>query len=82
MSEFIRNFIANDDDRVEKLIRENPIALSVRTVADFLGMDDESVRAVLENGAIGLSWKRSGSTRHAYYIPTTCFVRWYMMNAR
>lgn len=82
MSDFIRNFISDDDEKIEKLIKENPISLSVQTIADFLGMDDESVRAVLENGALGLAWKHPGKTRHGYYIPTTFFVRWYLQIGR
>lgn len=78
MSEFIRNFISDDDEKIENLIKAHPISLTVQQIADFLGMDDESVRAVLENGVIGLAWKQTGKTRHAYYIPTSKFVRWYM----
>lgn len=78
MSDFIRNFISDDEEKLEALIRSHPVSLTVQQIADFLGCDDESVRRVLENGAIGLAWKQTGKTRHGYYIPTGKFVRWYM----
>lgn len=78
MSDFIRNYISDDEQRLETLVRDHPVSLTVQQIADFLGCDDESVRRVLENGIIGLAWKQIGKTRHAYYIPTVKFVRWYM----
>lgn len=80
MTEKIRNFIAADDEKIEKLIDEYPIGVTTNAVAEFLGIDVASVRAILENGAVGLAWKQSCKSRHGYYIPTAQFVRWYIQN--
>ena len=78
MTDKIRNFIENDDAKIEKLIADNPIAVSTSAIAEFLGMDVASVRSVLDNGVVGLAWKQSCKSRKGYYIPTAQFLRWYM----
>ncbi len=78
MTNKIRNFIAADDEKVEKLIEEYPIGLTTNAIAEFLSIDVASVRAILENGVVGLAWKQSCKSRHGYYIPTAQFVRWYI----
>lgn len=74
----ISDFLTKDNDRLEQLITDNPVSIPVNQIADFLGADVASVRAAVENDCFGLSWRKSGSTRHAYLIPTGQFVRWYL----
>ena len=74
----ISDFLAKDNDRLEQLITDNPVSIPVNQIADFLGADVASVRAAVENDCFGLSWRKAGSTRHAYLIPTGQFVRWYL----
>lgn len=78
LSEKIRTFLSNDNEKIDKLIEENPDSLSVTDISNFLGMDVASVRSSIENGTFGVSWKKSGSARHGYFIPTSQFVRWYL----
>ena len=74
----ISDFLAKDNDKLEQLITDNPVSIPVNQIADFLGADVASVRAAVENDCFGLSWRKAGSTRHAYLIPTGQFVRWYL----
>lgn len=74
----INDFLTKDADRIEQLIEENPVSIPVTRLAEFLQADVASVRAAVENDCFGLSWRKAGSTRHAYLIPTGQFVRWYL----
>ena len=74
----INDFLTKDTDRIEQLIEENPVSIPVTRLAEFLQADVASVRAAVENDCFGLSWRKAGSTRHAYLIPTGQFVRWYL----
>lgn len=74
----INDFLSSDNERLSKLIDNNPVNIPVSVAADFLGADVASIRATIENNTFGASWRKSGSTRHAYYIPTGQFVRWYL----
>lgn len=74
----INDFLTKDTDRIEQLIEENPVSIPVTKLAEFLQADVASVRAAVENDCFGLSWRKAGSTRHAYLIPTGQFVRWYL----
>lgn len=78
MTDKIRNFIAADDEKIEKLIEQYPIGMTTNAIAEFLDIDIASVRAILENGTVGLAWKQSCKSRHGYYVPTAQFVRWYI----
>lgn len=75
----VAEYLQNDTKRVEELIEKHPDALSVNDVAEFLKLDARSVRSVLENGLIGLCWKKDGSLNRGFYISTPMFVRWYML---
>jgi len=74
----ISDFLTKDNDRLEQLIEANPVSIPVSSAAEFLGADVASVRAAVENDCFGLSWRKAGSARHAYLIPTGQFVRWYL----
>ena len=74
----INDFLTKDIDRIEQLIEENPVSIPVTKLAEFLQADVASVRAAVENNCFGASWRKAGSTRHAYLIPTGQFVRWYL----
>lgn len=78
ISSKINDFIHQDNEKIDRLIENFPVNLPVSAVADFLSMDVSSVRAVIENGVVGLAWKKSGRANHGYYIPTAQFVRWYL----
>lgn len=78
MSNTINDFIAADNDKIDKLIAENPQSISISDISAFLGADVASVRAAIENNIFGMSWRKAGSARHGYFIPTAQFVRWYL----
>ncbi len=77
-AERLRVYLNADLDKIDKLIEENPIRLTIKTAAEFLSMDNESVRAVVEGGAFGLAWRKTGKANKAYCVPTPQFVRWYL----
>lgn len=74
----INDFLLNDNERLAVLIENNPVNVPVSSAAEFLGADVASVRAAIENNCFGASWRKIGSTRSAYFIPTGQFVRWYL----
>lgn len=74
----IKDFLENDEAKLNQLILDYPINLSTKSIAEFLGMDIASVRATIESGVLGCSWKKSGKDVRGYFIPTAQFVRWYM----
>lgn len=78
MSNTINDFIAADNDKIDKLIAENPQSISISDISAFLGADVASVRAAIENNIFGMAWRKAGSARHGYFIPTAQFVRWYL----
>lgn len=75
----VTDYLQADTERVEALIDAHPDVLSVNDVAEFLKLDARSVRSVLENGLIGLCWKKEHSLNRGFYISTPMFVRWYML---
>ena len=74
----IADFLLSDNEKLAKLIDENPVNVPVSSAAEFLGADVASIRAAIENDCFGASWRKIGSTRSAYFIPTGQFVRWYL----
>lgn len=77
-SEKVSAFLAEDNAKLDKLLEGNPKSLSAMQIAEFLNMDVTSVRSAIENNTFGLSWRKSGSARKAYNVPTAQFVRWYL----
>ena len=74
----IGDFLTEDNERIEQLIEAHPVSIPVDKLAEFLQADNASIRAAIENDCFGISWRKAGSTRHAYLIPTGQFVRWYL----
>lgn len=79
MTETTRDFLKADEDKLDELIKENPIHISVNRIAEFLHINGDSARAAIECGAFGLSWRKQGKLNKAYCIPTAQFVRWYLI---
>lgn len=75
-------FIAEDNEKIDRLLESNPSSLSITEIANFLNMDVTSVRSAIENNAFGMAWRKAGSARHGYFIPTAQFVRWYLAFSR
>ena len=79
MTDTIKAFIDEDNNRVEELIKENPIHLPIAKIAEFLQINADSARAAVESGSFGLAWRKQGKLNKAYCIPTAQFVRWYLL---
>lgn len=78
LSSMITEYLSNDNAKIDRLIENFPVNLPVSAVADFLSMDVASVRAAIENGVIGLAWRKQGKANHGYFVPTAQFIRWYL----
>ena len=75
--ERITAYLNGSLEKLDDLIAKHPIKLSVKDVAEFLQMDEESVRASIENGVFGMAWRKCGKLNKAFHIPTAQFVWWY-----
>ena len=78
MSEKLNQFLYDDNEKIDQLITDNPKSISISEIAKFLNADVASVRSAIENDVFGMAWRKNGSTRHGYFIPTAQFVRWYL----
>lgn len=78
MTSTIKEFFDNDDKKIEDLIKEYPVNVPTNVAAKFLGLNVTSMRAILDSGAVGLSWKKDGALNKGFFLPTAQFVRWYM----
>lgn len=78
MTDVIKKFMDNDDQKIERLISEYPVSVPTKVAADFLGIDAASMRAIISDNTVGLSWKKEGKLNKGFFIPTPQFLRWYM----
>ena len=78
ISDKINEFLTSDNDKIEVLVTSYPENIPVGKIAEFLGADVVSIRAAIENNVFGASWRKAGSARHGYFVPTAQFVRWYL----
>lgn len=79
MSDKIKEYLDADMKKLEELVEAHPEYLTPGDVASFLNVNPASVRSVLENGKIGLAWRKPGKMNHGYHLPTAQFVRWYLL---
>ena len=74
----IKDFLETDDKKIEQLIAEYPVSIPTQAAAKFLGINAASMRAVIDSGAVGLSWRKDGALNKGFFLPTAQFLRWYM----
>lgn len=72
--------IISDFERLNALIEENPIYIPIARVADYLGMNPESLRCAIDQGraTFGFSWKSDMRGNRAFKVPTIAFYNWVM----
>lgn len=73
----IEEFIANDKAKIEEIINKYPRQIPVPIVAELLGTCQNSLRAAIDGGALGFSWRKDGALSKGYCIPTAKFVYWW-----
>lgn len=78
MNDKIKNYLDADLEALAELVEQYPQSVPISAAADFLGADTASIRAAIEYDRFGLAWRKQGSVRHGYLIPTAQFVRWYL----
>lgn len=77
-AEKVMSFLNDDLNKIDTLIERCPQRIPIPTLADFLNIDENSLRAAIECGAFGFSWRKAGKANKAYCVPTAQFVRWYL----
>ena len=73
----VEEFIAEDKAKVEEIITKYPRQIPVPVIAEMLGTDQNSLRAAIDGGALGISWRKDGKLNRGYCIPTAKFVYWW-----
>ena len=65
---------------LEKLVEENPLRLPTRAVADFLGINEEGLKAALTRGnaPFGFAYQKTDGAYRVMVIPTVKFYLWFM----
>lgn len=74
----ITDFLAEDNRKVQEIIEKYPLQIPTKVAAELLGTTESSMREFLSGSAIGMSWRKAGSTARGFAIPTAQFVRWYL----
>ena len=73
----IEEFLAADKAKVEEIINKYPKQIPVPVIAEFMGMDKNSLHAAINGGALGISRRKDGKLSKGYCIPTAKFVYWW-----
>lgn len=73
----IEEFISNDKEKIENIINQYPRQIPVPVAAELMGTDQNSLRAAIDGGSLGLSWRKDGKLAKGYCIPTAKFVYWW-----
>lgn len=76
--EKIREFIAQDTDKLAEIVEEHPFQIPVKVIAEWWHCSEDSVRnAIIQHGFLGIAQKRPGKLNAGFVIPTGHFVRWW-----
>ncbi len=64
---------------LERIVRENPLKIPLRVAADFLGVNEEGLKAALMRGnaPFGFAYQKADGGYRVPIIPTTTFYLWY-----
>lgn len=77
-TEKIRDFLAQDTDRLAAIIEDHPFQIPVKVIAEWWHCSEDSVRnAIVQHGFLGIAQKRPGKLNAGFVIPTGHFVRWW-----
>lgn len=76
-AEKVREYLDSDIEKLWKLIEKNPIHIKIKDAAEFLQLSESSMRAAVDRGELGLSWRKDGKLQTTRVIFTAKFVRWY-----
>lgn len=70
-------FMQQDKEWLDEIVQKYPKNIPIAALAERFGCAVETVRAIVEAGGFGFSWRKPGRANHAYLIPTAQFVRVY-----
>lgn len=75
-SEKIIEFINEDNKELEELIERYPRQIPSYIVAKYLGCHPDGLRAAIDEGFLGIKWKKPNKLTGGNCIPTGKFIRW------
>lgn len=76
MSEKLKNFLTQDTTVLESIIEEYPRQIPCPVVAKYLGCSVDNLRAAIDEGFLGIKWKKPGKLTGGNCVPTAKFIRW------
>lgn len=76
--EFVQNFIDEKYAEAMDVIKKYPKQVPIPVVAELVGSNQASVREAVENGALGMAWRKDNAANKGYCVPTIKFVTWYL----
>lgn len=82
MTAFLSEYLKENEEKLEELVKAHPVTLSVGDVAEFLGgkISAEIIKTFVEQHPIfGTSYLALGGKKRVTYINTPMFVRWVLL---
>lgn len=69
--------VAEKLQELDRLVEDFPLNIPIATLAKFLGMDANCLKASMEHGncPFGLAWK--ANSNRGFKVPTVPFYLWY-----
>ncbi len=66
-------------EKLEELVKKHPIKLPLQAVAEFLGVNEDGLRAALmrHNTPFGFAYQKENGGYRVMVIPTATFYLWY-----
>lgn len=76
--EFVNNFVDERYAEVMDIIKKYPRQLPIRVVSELVGSSNQSIRDAIENGSLGIAWRKGNAANKGYCVPTIKFITWYL----
>lgn len=78
----INEFLKADTEKLEELIEKYPQQIPVAVASELMGVDPNNLRQAIQEGNLGISWRKPGKLNRGFCIPTGKFVRWWLNDER
>lgn len=78
MSNAVKDFLQKDLEKLEAIVTKYPEQVPAKVVAELMGCEPETVRAMCEDKqTFGICYRKPGKVNRRTCIPTGAFIRWY-----
>lgn len=74
----IDDFVTAKCAEAMEIIKKYPKQVPIPVIAELVGSNQASVREAVENGALGMAWRKENAANKGYCVPTIKFVTWYL----